>query len=153
MEDRHIQKSYPLRISAEMRKELEAAAKESGRSLHSEIVARLESSFSTKSPEETLAALTRLERRLTDAEMEAFEWQSRAIRQALALEWASKLIPEEILEKRKEDAELFEDLQLEAEITLNQEIPNRPSDIREALDMYWSIISARLDAIEGRQPK
>lgn len=42
MTDRHTQKlSYPLRMPDEMREKLENAAKENGRSLHAEIVARL----------------------------------------------------------------------------------------------------------------
>jgi len=49
MEDRHKQKlSYPLRMPDELRLKLENEAKKVGRSLHAEIVARLEQSFSEK---------------------------------------------------------------------------------------------------------
>ncbi|WP_426715610.1 Arc family DNA-binding protein [Chromobacterium violaceum] len=45
MNDRHTIQPYPLRLQRELRAELEAAAKDNGRSLHSEIVQRLEQSF------------------------------------------------------------------------------------------------------------
>ncbi|MCD0493884.1 Arc family DNA-binding protein [Chromobacterium violaceum] len=45
MNDRHTIQPYPLRLQRELRAELEAAAKVNGRSLHAEIVQRLESTF------------------------------------------------------------------------------------------------------------
>ena len=45
MKDRHAVKSYPVRMGEDLRALLEVEAKKSGRSLHSEIIARLESSF------------------------------------------------------------------------------------------------------------
>lgn len=45
MTDRHQQKPYPLRMSDELRAKLEAAAKDGLRSLHAEILSRLEASF------------------------------------------------------------------------------------------------------------
>ncbi|MFY4004888.1 Arc family DNA-binding protein [Achromobacter denitrificans] len=45
MNDRHNQKSYPLRLPADLRERLEAAAARGGRSLNSEINIRLEHSF------------------------------------------------------------------------------------------------------------
>lgn len=42
MSDRHAISPYPLRMPDDMRAVLEAAAKEVGRSLHAEIIARLE---------------------------------------------------------------------------------------------------------------
>lgn len=42
MSDRHIQKPYPLRMPDAMRSKLEALAVEGGRSLHAEILRRLE---------------------------------------------------------------------------------------------------------------
>lgn len=45
MSDRHQQKPYPLRMSDELRARLEQASKDVGRSLHAEIVDRLERSF------------------------------------------------------------------------------------------------------------
>ncbi|MDH1299670.1 Arc family DNA-binding protein [Achromobacter sp. GD03932] len=45
MNDRHNQKSYPLRLPADLRDRLEAAAAKGGRSLNSEINIRLEHSF------------------------------------------------------------------------------------------------------------
>ena len=45
MTDRHQQKPYPLRMPDDLRAKLEDAAKEGSRSLHAEIVARLQASF------------------------------------------------------------------------------------------------------------
>ena len=45
MTDRHQQKPYPLRITNELRTQLEIAAKATGRSLNAEIAWRLEASF------------------------------------------------------------------------------------------------------------
>lgn len=45
MTDRHQQKPYPLRMPDELRTRLEHAAAEGSRSLHAEIVARLQASF------------------------------------------------------------------------------------------------------------
>lgn len=42
MSDRHAVSPYPLRMPAELRASLEASAVEVGRSLHAEILARLE---------------------------------------------------------------------------------------------------------------
>lgn len=55
--DRHNIAPYPLRLQPEVRARLEAAAKESGRSLHAEIVARLEASFDVNANTTALAAL------------------------------------------------------------------------------------------------
>lgn len=41
---------YPIRPSPRLRQKLEIAARNSGRSLHSEIIARLEASFSLPQP-------------------------------------------------------------------------------------------------------
>ncbi len=45
MNDRHQTPSYPLRMPDELRRRLEEAAEESGRSVNAEIVARLQQSF------------------------------------------------------------------------------------------------------------
>lgn len=45
MTDRHQQKPYPLRMDASVRSALEKGAKDAGRSLHAEILARLQQSF------------------------------------------------------------------------------------------------------------
>lgn len=45
MSDRHTIQPYPLRLQPELRASLDAAAKENGRSLHAEIVQRLEASL------------------------------------------------------------------------------------------------------------
>ncbi|WP_313146391.1 Arc family DNA-binding protein [Diaphorobacter nitroreducens] len=45
MTDRHQQKPYPLRMPDELRTKLEQAAQAGSRSLHAEILARLEASF------------------------------------------------------------------------------------------------------------
>lgn len=45
MTGKHQQQSYPLRMSDELRERLEEAARESGRSMNAEIVARLQASF------------------------------------------------------------------------------------------------------------
>ncbi|CAJ49065.1 Arc family DNA-binding protein [Bordetella avium] len=45
MSDRHQQTSYPLRMPPELREALERAAESSGRSLHAEIILRLQKSY------------------------------------------------------------------------------------------------------------
>ncbi|MGE8451477.1 MAG: Arc family DNA-binding protein, partial [Pseudomonadales bacterium] len=50
MTDRHQQKPYPLRMPDELRARLEEAAQEGSRSLHAEILSRLESTFSHRVP-------------------------------------------------------------------------------------------------------
>ena len=68
MTDRHQQKPYPLRMPDELRTRLEDASKKGSRSLHAEIIARLEASFSESSasmsaaswPPEMLKELERL---------------------------------------------------------------------------------------------
>lgn len=45
MSDRHAISPYPLRMPVELRSALEAAAHSLGRSLHAEVLARLESSL------------------------------------------------------------------------------------------------------------
>ena len=45
MTDKHQAQSYPLRMPADLKERVVGAAKESGRSLHAEIVARLQASF------------------------------------------------------------------------------------------------------------
>ena len=45
MTDRHQAPSYPLRMPPELKERVADAAKTSGRSLHAEIVSRLENSF------------------------------------------------------------------------------------------------------------
>lgn len=47
MTDRHQQKPYPLRMPDDLREKLEAAARDGSRSLHAEILFRLESSITT----------------------------------------------------------------------------------------------------------
>lgn len=54
MTDRHQQKPYPLRMPEDLRAQLEQAAKAGARSLHSEILARLEASFDPK-PEPSMS--------------------------------------------------------------------------------------------------
>lgn len=58
IKDRHQRPSYPLRMSDELRAALEEAAQESSRSLHAEIIARLENSF--KQPDPSINALDSL---------------------------------------------------------------------------------------------
>jgi hypothetical protein len=70
MNDRHQQKPYPLRMSEELRKELEAAAGASGRSLNAEIVARLQGSFEGSSSDSDKLALD-LSRKVLGLEMMA----------------------------------------------------------------------------------
>lgn len=70
MNDRHQQKPYPLRMSEELRKELEAAAGASGRSLNAEIVARLQGSFEGSSSDSDKLAL-QLSRKVFGLEMMA----------------------------------------------------------------------------------
>ncbi len=45
MTDRHQAPSYPLRMPPDLKERMTGSAKESGRSLHAEIVARLQRSF------------------------------------------------------------------------------------------------------------
>lgn len=45
MTDRHQAQSYPLRMPADLKEKVTVAAKESGRSVHAEIVNRIQSSF------------------------------------------------------------------------------------------------------------
>lgn len=45
MSDRHLISPYPVRMPLELRQKLEEAAKDGSRSLHAEIIARLEKSF------------------------------------------------------------------------------------------------------------
>lgn len=45
MSDRHQAPSYPLRMPEELRERLQEAAQETGRSMHAEIVHRLQQSF------------------------------------------------------------------------------------------------------------
>jgi len=56
MTDRHQQKPYPLRMPNELRARLEEAAQEGSRSLHAEIVTRLQASFETATSRESLNA-------------------------------------------------------------------------------------------------
>jgi len=64
MEDRHQITPYPLRVPPELRKRLEEAARDGGRSLNAEIVARLEQSFE---PRESAIVIEDLEALLTRA--------------------------------------------------------------------------------------
>lgn len=50
MTDRHQQKPYPLRMPDELRTRLEEAAQIGSRSLHAEIIARLQSSLEQSLP-------------------------------------------------------------------------------------------------------
>ena len=59
MSDRHTIQPYPLRLQPELRTALEQAAKQRGRSLHAEIVARLEDTMRPTS--EMAQLLSRLE--------------------------------------------------------------------------------------------
>jgi hypothetical protein len=56
MTDKRHAGQYPIRPSAELRSKLEAAARAGGRSLHAEIIGRLEASFQTS---ETVDGLSR----------------------------------------------------------------------------------------------
>ena len=71
MTDRPAQRtSYPLRMPDELRDKLEEAAKKSNRSLHSEIVARLQQSFELSSSgltEETAELLSAQLKALLDS--------------------------------------------------------------------------------------
>lgn len=57
MTDRHKITPYPLRLDPEFRAQIEKAAKSSGRSLHAEIVTRLENSFDNKHGDEQSMAV------------------------------------------------------------------------------------------------
>ncbi|QWF19304.1 Arc family DNA-binding protein [Lysobacter capsici] len=59
MNDRHQIKPYPLRMQEELRERLDAAAGANGRSLHAEILARLESSLSKESSDDLLTTFLR----------------------------------------------------------------------------------------------
>lgn len=50
MNDRHTISPYPIRMPAELRAELEQSAKDGSRSLHAEIISRLEDSFLPQRP-------------------------------------------------------------------------------------------------------
>lgn len=62
MTDRHQAPSYPLRMPPELKERVAAAAKESGRSLHGELIARLQSSFEAPAaaPESLAAGLDKV---------------------------------------------------------------------------------------------
>lgn len=57
MTDRHQQKPYPLRMPEDLRAKLEDAANQGSRSLHAEILARLDASLSNNSDSSDLALL------------------------------------------------------------------------------------------------
>jgi len=48
MTDRHSVHPYPLRLTPELREELERHAKDAGRSLHAEIIRRIEASIASE---------------------------------------------------------------------------------------------------------
>ncbi|WP_136474555.1 Arc family DNA-binding protein [Pseudomonas sp. DG56-2] len=52
MNDRHTISPYPIRMPAELRASLEQSARDGSRSLHAEIIARLEESFRPSSGKE-----------------------------------------------------------------------------------------------------
>lgn len=58
MNDRHQIAPYPIRMPAELRAQLEDAAKAGNRSLHAEIIARLQSTFAAPTEEEAIAQPT-----------------------------------------------------------------------------------------------
>ncbi|MBB6579588.1 hypothetical protein HNP33_003702 [Comamonas odontotermitis] len=68
MTDRHQQKPYPLRMPDDLRAKLEDAAKEGSRSLHAEILARLDDSFSGGGDADKVALV--LSHKLSRAEVE-----------------------------------------------------------------------------------
>lgn len=51
MNDRHAISPYPIRMPVELRRRLEEGAKAGSRSLHAEIISRLEESFRPQGPE------------------------------------------------------------------------------------------------------
>lgn len=69
MNDRHQISPYPIRMPHHLREQLEAAATEGNRSLHAEIIARLQHSFETRDAaiaQETVGAVLKTLTRAID---------------------------------------------------------------------------------------
>lgn len=73
MKDRHAITPYPIRMPPELRTQLEEAAKEGNRSLHAEIIARLQASFVSESEFHVGMKMTEQERTTMDRITEAIE--------------------------------------------------------------------------------
>jgi plasmid stability protein len=94
MTERNQKPPYPLRIPDELRTALEAFAAQHGRSLNAEITDRLEKSFESRSADQTLELLIRLERLLLDRELEIEALRLAASSITLGLELAVEYVPE-----------------------------------------------------------
>lgn len=71
--DRHTISPYPIRMSAELRSRLEESAKKGARSLHAEIISRLEESFTPRTLDDIEAARpAQLERELADLSIQSY---------------------------------------------------------------------------------
>lgn len=70
MTDRHSISPYPIRMPSDLRERLEQAAKQGSRSLHAEIIARLEASFGRAPGSEAASwAAEEISKRITDRDL------------------------------------------------------------------------------------
>lgn len=70
MSDRHLISPYPVRMPLELRQKLEDAAKDGSRSLHAEIIARLEKSFGRAPGSEASSwAAEEISKRISDRDL------------------------------------------------------------------------------------
>lgn len=99
MSDRHILPPYSLRMPAELRELLEEAAKEGKRSLNTEIVARLEKSFTSENAGFEISEIDaiRLQAVLTLAMLDGLDTSGMTSIQKMAAE-ALKPAAEDILQ-------------------------------------------------------
>lgn len=79
--DRHQAPSYPLRMPDDLKSRVQEAASVSGRSLHAELLARLEHSFSEDNADELQLRISRLEGELAGAKFATDSMMEDASRQ------------------------------------------------------------------------
>lgn len=98
MNDRHLNSPYPIRPAPELRSKLEEAARAGGRSLHAEIIQRLERSFETPDEPERMP-----EPKAIDLLERVVETQSTLITLMLMLEEGVELLENELPTNLRDD--------------------------------------------------
>lgn len=113
--DRHQAPSYPLRMPDGLKERVQEAAEANGRSLHAELLARLEQSFGGEDPEQLQLRISRLEGELSGSKFVAnalLEETSKqmgkmAIAQALAMMRAHEIC--DLFDEMSDLAERYRD--------------------------------------------
>lgn len=155
MNDRHQQKPYPLRMSDELRGRLEEAAENGNRSLHSEIVARLQKSFEEPAVTEVPWDL-RVERRALEARIDtvrAHQMTLRMYADALDSKYRNAVAdgaPEEELRALKEklSESAMDDRRIQSQLN---ELVAQSYDLEKHYDDASRPILKRIDVTVERQ--